>query len=343
MTSTLHANKVYLSAPIVDEGQATTKYYVDDLKSQSDVFANQVKSDILGGLPAEALDTIKELADFLAADGTVAGGLATQISSVNIKIAEEKSRAQIAENTISFAVTTEKQRAEGAEMTLSAQLSAQVAKQASDKTASDNATGVVSSDLSVHKSAYEVYKSASASAIVAEKARVDSAFAEEKKAREDADSAEVVAREQGLAQLSGDISETTSSLQSQITSEVSARESGLAQLAGDFSETTQSLQSQVSAEVDARSSADSSHDQKLNEEYTARVASVADLESRKMDKSGGSFTGSVGVASLSYLYIGNHWRIAGSVDGKRLQFEHSSLGKDAPSAVWSVGVPFIEE
>ena len=39
-----------------------------------------LKSDILGGIPSTALDTIKELADFLA-DNTVAGGLVEQLGN----------------------------------------------------------------------------------------------------------------------------------------------------------------------------------------------------------------------------------------------------------------------
>lgn len=67
-----------LSAVINDAATTATDktYSVDKIKS----LLAALKSDILGGIPATALDTIKELADFLA-DNTVAGGLVEQLGN----------------------------------------------------------------------------------------------------------------------------------------------------------------------------------------------------------------------------------------------------------------------
>lgn len=51
-------------------------YSVDKILALLDT----LKSDILGGIPSTALDTIKELADFLS-DNTVAGGLVEQLGN----------------------------------------------------------------------------------------------------------------------------------------------------------------------------------------------------------------------------------------------------------------------
>lgn len=67
-----------LSAVINDAATTATNktYSVDKIKS----LLAALKSDILGGIPSTALDTIKELADFLA-DNTVAGGLVEQLGN----------------------------------------------------------------------------------------------------------------------------------------------------------------------------------------------------------------------------------------------------------------------
>lgn len=56
-------------------GDTDVTYSADKIISLLDA----LKSDILGGIPTEALDTIKELADFLT-DNTVANGLIEQLS-----------------------------------------------------------------------------------------------------------------------------------------------------------------------------------------------------------------------------------------------------------------------
>ena len=67
-----------LSAVINDAATAAADktYSIDKINS----LLSAAKSEILGGIPSTALDTIKELADFLA-DNTVAGGLVEQLGN----------------------------------------------------------------------------------------------------------------------------------------------------------------------------------------------------------------------------------------------------------------------
>lgn len=67
-----------LSAVINDAGASGSDktYSIDKILN----LLSALKSEILGGIPSTALDTIKELADFLA-DNTVAGGLVEQLGN----------------------------------------------------------------------------------------------------------------------------------------------------------------------------------------------------------------------------------------------------------------------
>lgn len=78
-------NELYSSIAAIDPSTvindaATTStsktYSVDKILA----LLSSLKSEILGGIPSTALDTIKELADFLA-DNTVAGGLVEQLGN----------------------------------------------------------------------------------------------------------------------------------------------------------------------------------------------------------------------------------------------------------------------
>lgn len=78
-------NELYTSiasidpATVINDAATTASdktYSVDKILS----LLSSLKTEILGGIPASALDTIKELADFLA-DNTVAGGLVEQLGN----------------------------------------------------------------------------------------------------------------------------------------------------------------------------------------------------------------------------------------------------------------------
>ena len=81
----LVVSSVELQSDAYESNYAVPKSYVDD-----------VKSSIMGGLTTQALDTIKELAEYMA-DSTVAGGLVSQISTLTTSIEDEAKRATAAE------------------------------------------------------------------------------------------------------------------------------------------------------------------------------------------------------------------------------------------------------
>ena len=135
MSSSLQVTKIHLSAPVVDDTQAATKLYVDTAKGQSDAYAvqvsNQVKSDIMGGIPATDLDTIKELADYLS-NGSISGSIVQQMSALSTSVSTEASRASAAESALASSVSAEQSRASSAESGLASQISGQASKQSAD-------------------------------------------------------------------------------------------------------------------------------------------------------------------------------------------------------------------
>ena len=80
-----------------DDFDAVTKAYVDSKVSQA-------KSELTGGA-SEALDTFKELEDYLTASGT-AGGLVEQINALSSQISAEASRAGTEEGKLDARVTS---------------------------------------------------------------------------------------------------------------------------------------------------------------------------------------------------------------------------------------------
>ena len=117
---------------VVDSVELTSNAYEDNY-AVSKSYVDGVKSDIMGGLTTEALDTIKELAEYMA-DGTVAGGLVGQLSNLSAYISDETGRATAAESSLytqissvetaaEQAVATERTRAMDAEGLLSSAIS----------------------------------------------------------------------------------------------------------------------------------------------------------------------------------------------------------------------------
>ena len=112
---------------VVDSVQLTSNAYEDDY-AVSKSYVDGVKSEIMGGMSVEALDTIKELSEYMAKDG-VAGGLVSQFSTLSASISDETGRATASEADLSSrissvetaaeqAVATEQQRALSAESAL---------------------------------------------------------------------------------------------------------------------------------------------------------------------------------------------------------------------------------
>ena len=119
---------------VVDSVQLTSNAYEDDY-AVSKSYVDGVKSEIMGGMSVEALDTIKELSEYIAKDG-VAGGLVSQFSTLSASIADETGRATAAESDLSSrissvetagetAIFNEQQRALSAESTLELKVQAE--------------------------------------------------------------------------------------------------------------------------------------------------------------------------------------------------------------------------
>ena len=88
----MDVSSVRVHGPITQDNHATTKLYVDQA-------AETVRTGILGIGVSGALDTLKELGDYLQ-DGTVASGLVSQLASVQSQISAEVSRASGAEGAL---------------------------------------------------------------------------------------------------------------------------------------------------------------------------------------------------------------------------------------------------
>jgi hypothetical protein len=108
----LEVNRVILHAN-------ASEYTNDDVVPKS--YIDQVKSDIMGGLAPTALDTIKELADYMS-DSTVAGGLVSQLSSISTSVDDETKRAVAAESAIESKVGSLETAMESADSALNSRI-----------------------------------------------------------------------------------------------------------------------------------------------------------------------------------------------------------------------------
>ena len=90
--ASMDVSQVRLHAEPTQDNHAATRLYVDTA-------AETVRTGILGIGVSGALDTLKELGDYLQ-DGTVASGLVSQLASVQSQISAEVSRASGAEGAL---------------------------------------------------------------------------------------------------------------------------------------------------------------------------------------------------------------------------------------------------
>jgi len=397
MSSSLYVTKIHLSGPIDDTDQGVTKQYADARMAEAQQFAtdaaNLVKSDIMGGLPAQSLDTIKELADYLG-DGSISGSVVQQMSALSTSINNEASRASAAESALSSSISSESSRAKSVESQLQSSLSAQISKQASELSAttasisSENAArvllaGVVAqnkidaatalasesanrvTDINTVKATATADRDTAAYARTALASSLQTAVSnlqslESKQTSDNSDrvgdiatevaramAAEAQVSEDLLSALSEQGVQIESSLSNHITQYYSYVSDAELQRASDSQFNNSefaSLSGQILEESKFRSDEDTiilSSLQEHKSEIDLIQEQVTALDGTVMYKTGGQFDGDVVVGQLSYLYIGQYWRIAASDDGKRLQFEHSSGGRDSAQP-WVVGVPFVQ-
>jgi uncharacterized protein YlxW (UPF0749 family) len=113
--SSMELYSLQLQKVIADftEFDAVTKAYVDDKVSQA-------KRELTDGA-STALDTFKELEDYLTVSG-VAGGLVEQIAALSASIATEQTRAGSAEATLQASIDAESSRAQTKENQLQSEV-----------------------------------------------------------------------------------------------------------------------------------------------------------------------------------------------------------------------------
>lgn len=80
----------------------------------------------------EALDTLKEIADWIARDETLSADLLSKIEANTLAISTEQSRAEAAEQDLSEKLSSETDRAEQAEQSLKDELASEVKKLSDD-------------------------------------------------------------------------------------------------------------------------------------------------------------------------------------------------------------------
>ena len=146
---------------------------------EAKAYADQVKSDIMGGLPASALDTIKELADAVANDESGISSLVSSVSTVSSNLSKEISDRQAA-------VSAEASARQADVSSLQSQISSAVS----------SASGSLAGDLSSEQSARIAADQVLDGKISTEKSRAEgveatlsSSISAETSARQTADSA----------------------------------------------------------------------------------------------------------------------------------------------------------
>jgi hypothetical protein len=158
-----------------------------------------------------------------------------------------------------------------------------------------------------------------------------------------------------LAAAVSTIDSTTASLRIDLTAEVSLRDTQKTALDASIAD----VSFQLSEESGSRVSFDNASDLRMTAEESKRAADDAALgirvddekkraegveaghasrltsaENDKLNKSGGTISGDVVLDS--YLYFGADWRVRGSSDGRRLEFQFRK-----PDGIFRTAIPFI--
>ena len=141
---------------------------------------------------------------------------------------------------------------------------------------------------------------------------------------------------------------TTSAIQSALTSETTLRDSEKTAVELALSNEVSARMSAISdmtflisEESSSRVSADNAFDTRITEEKTRAEGiesghdlRIASVEGGKLNKSGGTMTGSI-VLQDSYIYFGTAWRVRASADGTRIEFQYKKTD------TWKLALPFI--
>lgn len=265
---------------------------------EAKAYADQVKSDIMGGLPASALDTIKELADAVANDESGIASLVSSVSSVQSELTQEISDRQAAvsaeasarqsdvaslQSQISSAVSSASGSLSG---DLSSEESARIAadlvldgKISTEKSRAEGVEATLSSSISAETSARQTADSALDVRVTglennkASKTYVDNNF--ETKSAHNADKA---ALEASIASEVSDRQSAVSSVSSSLSSEISRAQGEEQRIEGKVDSEISNRQSDVAAKlVEAKSYSDSQDSAKLLEAKSYTDGKISDL------------------------------------------------------------------
>ena len=292
---------------------AVTKSYVDTRFT-----------DLIDAAPG-ALDTLNELAAALNDDASFSATVTNNIATETAARTAADTDLQNQISNLSQTSTTNLNNEAAARAAADSTLQSNIDSEAADRAAAD-------STLQDNIDSEEAARTAADSTL---QSNIDS----EATARTDADS----------------------TLQSNIDSEATARtaadstlQSNIDSEAADRAAADSTLQDNIDSEEAARTAADSTLQSNIdseaaqrlladNNEATTRADADNALDVAKLDKSdrySKRFDGHFALATDSYLYIGDAWRITASNIGqtKKLQIEYTEDGLN-----WNVGIPFIRE
>lgn len=194
------------------EADPTTKTYVDSGVASAKSYADGKISDLIGGAPA-MLDTLKEIADAIENGGSVATGLANQISMVDGQLSQEISDRQAADSA-------EAQARAAADSVLSGRLNILEA----DPTTKAYVDGQVAAEATARDAAISVAVMAEQFARELFDTSFDQRLNQEVLDRQAAMVAEQVARDAAVAGLASAIGEELTFVASNLAQETSARE-----------------------------------------------------------------------------------------------------------------------
>jgi hypothetical protein len=312
--ASIEVNNVVIHSPgPFDSNQAVPKSYVDN-----------IRDTIMGEDVSEALDTLKELGNYLQ-DSEVAGGIVAQL------------------NAVKDSVTLEVQRATTAEATLIYENSARVANVLEIKDSLTYLENRANNETASRQAVDQEHKGRMD--YLEDRANILSGQHGEQEGRITVEVARATTAE-------GNIMSWANNINDNLTVEINratVREEQLQTYANNINDNVNAeISRALVVDQDLLSRTDTLT-LGLQTEIIDRGASVLGLESRvndslslKADLIGSSFSGPVSFATnvslgeYSYLMFGPRWRVKASNDGTKIVFEH--LKNDD---VWRVALPFI--
>lgn len=232
-----------------------------ELKSSSEsklaeakAYADQVKSDIMGGLPAQALDTIKELADAIQSDESIVQTVISNVSSISSALTQ-------AQSDFNAALSAEQSARESADSNLQTQINNAVGNASSDFTAA------IAQEVSDRQAADSVLDGK----ITTEKNRAESA---ESQIAGDLSLLSTFVNELNISRQTAE-----SNLDSKITTEKNRAEGVEASLSSSISSEVSARQAADSALESALTSAQSTINSAISSVNAALVQEISDRQS----------------------------------------------------------------